>query len=161
MGGKYIAIVGAGPIGGILGAFLASAGEKVVFVDILEDHLEAIRTKGLAVSGVKEMRVVVPDVLDDVAKLAGYDLDYLFIATKTTVTDKILPALREVLNMIGGMVIPRWFGGEQTARIGIPETHTISAEAHQEARQKATFTASLLSEDEQRIDLTLYAEGTS
>jgi hypothetical protein len=75
--------------------------------------------------------------------------------------DKSEDALREVLNMIGGMVIPRWFGGEQTARIGIPETQTITPEAHQAARRKATFAASLLSEDEHRIDLTMYAEGAN
>ena len=98
MSKRYIGIVGAGPIGGILGAFLASAGERVVFVDILEDHLEAIRTDGLRVSGVKDLHVVVPDTLTDVARLADFDLDYLFIALKTTVTETILPRLREALD---------------------------------------------------------------
>jgi 2-dehydropantoate 2-reductase len=97
MAEPYIGIVGAGPMGGILCAYLAAAGEKVVIVDILEDHLEAIRTKGLTVTGVKDFQVVVPDAVSEVGRLADYDLEYLFIAVKVTVTDKILPELRKVI----------------------------------------------------------------
>jgi 2-dehydropantoate 2-reductase len=44
-------IVGAGAIGGILGAHLARAGEAVVLVDQDAEHVEAIRRHGLEVTG--------------------------------------------------------------------------------------------------------------
>jgi len=49
-----IAIIGAGPVGGILGAHLANAGHYVVLCDILKDHLDASKERGLKVEGVKE-----------------------------------------------------------------------------------------------------------
>ena len=41
-----VAIVGAGPVGGILGAHLAQSGHYVVLCDILKDHLGAIKENG-------------------------------------------------------------------------------------------------------------------
>ena len=67
-----IGIIGAGPVGGILGAYLAAAGEQVVFVDVLEEHLEAIRTTGLEVSGVKDFNVIIKETLTDVRELSGH-----------------------------------------------------------------------------------------
>lgn len=59
-------IWGAGAIGGILGAYLARAGEDVLLVDIVADHVETCRTKGLAITGpVEEFRQVVPAVRPD------------------------------------------------------------------------------------------------
>ncbi|MHC4664144.1 MAG: ketopantoate reductase family protein [Planctomycetota bacterium] len=97
MSKPYTGIIGAGPVGGILGAYLAAAGENVVFVDILEEHLEAIRTEGLAVTGVKDFKVVIEDTLTDVRELSKYDLEYLFIAVKTTVSESLLPVIREII----------------------------------------------------------------
>lgn len=46
-----ILIWGSGAIGGILGAYLARAGEDVVMVDIVPEHVEAMRTGGLRIEG--------------------------------------------------------------------------------------------------------------
>jgi len=46
-----ILIWGAGAIGGILGAYLARAGHAVHMVDIVEAHVEAMRSDGLHVEG--------------------------------------------------------------------------------------------------------------
>jgi 2-dehydropantoate 2-reductase len=45
-------IVGAGAIGGITGAHLTRTGHDVTLVDVVEEHLSAIRESGLAVEGV-------------------------------------------------------------------------------------------------------------
>ncbi|HKY51552.1 MAG TPA: 2-dehydropantoate 2-reductase [Candidatus Limnocylindria bacterium] len=50
-------IVGAGAIGGITGAHLIQAGHDVTLVDTVEDHLAAIRERGLTVEGVSELTV--------------------------------------------------------------------------------------------------------
>ena len=52
---------GAGAIGGTIGAYLARAGHDVTFVDIVEDHVHAIATTGLAIEGpVDAFRVTAP-----------------------------------------------------------------------------------------------------
>lgn len=46
-----ILIWGAGAIGGTLGAYLARAGERITFVDIVPEHVAAIRSSGLHIEG--------------------------------------------------------------------------------------------------------------
>ncbi|MGH7264644.1 MAG: ketopantoate reductase family protein, partial [Candidatus Rokuibacteriota bacterium] len=53
-------IVGAGAIGGIVGAHLARAGHPVLLVDRDAEHVEAIRRHGLEVAGPGGFRVTVP-----------------------------------------------------------------------------------------------------
>ena len=61
-----ILIWGAGAIGGTLGAYLQRAGVPVLLVDVERDHVEACRTRGLAISGpVEEFEIVVPAATPD------------------------------------------------------------------------------------------------
>ncbi len=46
-----LAVVGAGAIGGTIGAYLVRAGHDVTFVDVDVEHVEAIRTAGLRIEG--------------------------------------------------------------------------------------------------------------
>lgn len=46
-----VAIVGAGAIGGTVGAYLARAGHDVTFVDVVAEHVAAIRERGLRIEG--------------------------------------------------------------------------------------------------------------
>ena len=48
-----ITIVGVGAIGGMAGAYMAMAGEDVLFVDRWVDHVNAMNEKGLKISGVR------------------------------------------------------------------------------------------------------------
>lgn len=48
-----ITIVGAGAIGGMAGAYMAMAGEDVLFVDRWVDHVTAMNEKGLKISGIR------------------------------------------------------------------------------------------------------------
>ena len=40
-------VIGTGPIGGIIGGRLARAGHDLTFVDVDQEHIAAIREKGL------------------------------------------------------------------------------------------------------------------
>lgn len=52
-----ILIWGAGAIGGVIGAYLARAGQAVHMVDIVQSHVEAMRSDGLSIEGpVEEFR---------------------------------------------------------------------------------------------------------
>lgn len=46
-----LAVVGAGAIGGTVGAALARAGHEVVFVDVVPEHVEAINERGIRIEG--------------------------------------------------------------------------------------------------------------
>ncbi|MDR7521578.1 MAG: 2-dehydropantoate 2-reductase [Armatimonadota bacterium] len=80
-----ITIVGAGAIGGTMGAYLARAGCEITFVDVAEDHVEAINTRGLTIESQDETftvgaRALLPDQMQG-------PLGMVFLATKTMHTD--------------------------------------------------------------------------
>ena len=54
-------IWGAGAIGGSAGAWLKRAGHDVTFVDVVPEHVAAIRDQGLRIMGlVEEFAVMAP-----------------------------------------------------------------------------------------------------
>jgi 2-dehydropantoate 2-reductase len=55
-------VVGAGAIGGTIGAHLARAGHEVLLVDSASDHVQAIERTGLTIEGHMPFRVRVPAV---------------------------------------------------------------------------------------------------
>ena len=48
-----ITIIGAGAIGGTVGAFLTDAGYDVTFVDVVPEHVDAMNSEGLRISGIR------------------------------------------------------------------------------------------------------------
>jgi len=124
------AIIGAGPIGGIMGAYLAKAGHKVILVDILKNHLSEIARNGLKITGIVEMTVPFPEenLCLGIDELAGRELDAVFISVKASVMPRILPLIKQVvpagiqmISLQNGLdteeVIAEVFGKEHTLRI--------------------------------------------
>jgi 2-dehydropantoate 2-reductase len=58
-----ITIVGAGAIGGTVGAYLDEAGYDVTLVDVATEHAEAIRERGLKITGARGERIFHPRVI--------------------------------------------------------------------------------------------------
>jgi len=52
-----ITMYGAGAIGGIVGAHMAQAGEDLLFVDKVAEHVAAMNARGLRITGSKELTV--------------------------------------------------------------------------------------------------------
>lgn len=48
-----ITIIGAGAIGGTVGAFLSDAGFDVTLVDVVREHVDVMNAKGLRISGIR------------------------------------------------------------------------------------------------------------
>ena len=87
-----ILIWGAGAIGGTLGAYWARAGVPILLVDIVREHVEACRTKGLAISGpVEAFTQVVPAATP--AELSGR-YSRIVLAVKAGATETALAALK-------------------------------------------------------------------
>ncbi|MBS7811990.1 ketopantoate reductase family protein [Roseococcus pinisoli] len=53
--GYRIAIVGAGAVGGYAGAYMAQAGEDVTFIDMWPENVEAMRSKGLRITHIRDV----------------------------------------------------------------------------------------------------------
>src|SRR5204862_4709276 len=53
--GPKIAIVGAGAVGGYVGAHMVQAGENVTFIDPWPEHVEQIRTQGLRITHARDV----------------------------------------------------------------------------------------------------------
>ena len=120
-------VMGAGPIGGIIGGRLARDGHDVTFVDVDREHIAAIRENGLQVDvpdgpfNVKA-NVVFPDEIDGV-------FDTAFIAVRCNYTrdtlETVLPHLSEdalVVSMQNGINVPlleEAVGADRTVGMGI------------------------------------------
>ncbi len=92
-----IAIVGVGPVGGILAAYLSRAGHRVVLCDVLKGHLDAIRKAGLKVSGVSEMTFKSDRLIQNVAELSEYPhVETIVIATKASVMPQFIQEVKRV-----------------------------------------------------------------
>jgi 2-dehydropantoate 2-reductase len=90
-----ICIIGAGAIGGMLGARLALAGETVTFVEKNAEHAHAIRTKGLRIEADGDAVVATNvDVTDDLGAPGVQDL--VIIAVKAHQIPLLLPDIRKL-----------------------------------------------------------------
>jgi len=120
-----ITIVGAGAIGGVLGAYVARAGSRVRLVDADPDHVAAMRARGLTIQGFAETFTVpveacLPGELRDRAE----PLDVVLLAVKAQHTVAAVAEIRPLLtptsaivscqNGLCERVIARLIGAERT-----------------------------------------------
>jgi 2-dehydropantoate 2-reductase len=93
-----IAIVGAGPVGGILGAYLARAGHYIVLCDIQKPHLDVIKERGLSITGVSEMTAQCGRVTYSVSELSNFPLvNTVVISTKASILPHLVPEITKVV----------------------------------------------------------------
>jgi 2-dehydropantoate 2-reductase len=85
---KRIGIIGAGAIGSVVGGFLTKAGRDVTLIDQWPEHIEAIKTKGLRLSGTPG-DFVIPVKALHIHELQGVrePFDAVFIAVKSYDTE--------------------------------------------------------------------------
>lgn len=105
------AVVGAGAIGGLLGARLAAAGEDVTLI-ARGAHLAAMRERGVRVRGDDGELVARPLCTDDLA--AVRDADAVFLTMKANGLSAIAPRLGEMLGPDAAIVtaqngLPWWY----------------------------------------------------
>lgn len=90
-----IAIVGTGATGSVYAGLLADAGHQVWAIDTWREHVEAIRTRGLRVSGASGDRVSWPAATTDPREVGPVDL--VVIATKAAHVESAASAAVELL----------------------------------------------------------------
>jgi 2-dehydropantoate 2-reductase len=69
-----VAIIGAGAMGGLFGALLAEGGLDVTLVDLLRDHVEAIRAHGLRLVGYGGERPIPVKATTDASEIDACDV---------------------------------------------------------------------------------------
>ncbi len=106
MNKKRIAIVGMGPIGSVLSAYLIRSGYDVTVIDVFREHIKRIRGDGLVIDGVSSFTTRVESAYLGVpdAALAGALFDVVFVCVKATAIRSFAHVLPKILND-GGVVI--------------------------------------------------------
>jgi 2-dehydropantoate 2-reductase len=120
-----LAIVGAGAIGGVTGAYLIQAGHDVTFVDLVDEHVRAINERGLTVEGIRG-EFTVPARAIHPRDLVG-PLDAVIIAVKALHTEA---ATRQMLPYLapGGYVVSLQNGlNEETIAAVVGTERTVGA----------------------------------
>lgn len=90
-----ITMFGAGAIGGCFGAYMVRAGEDVLFVDRMAEHVDAINAKGIRISGFDQMQVAAKACRPE--QLRG-PLGIVFLAVKSQDT----PGALDVIEPLSG-----------------------------------------------------------
>jgi 2-dehydropantoate 2-reductase len=121
----YITVIGAGAIGGVIGAYLIREGHKVTFCDIVEEHVNAMNELGLTIDGEDETFTVPCTAFTPEQLLSRIDeLDTIFLCVKAQHTEEalrpFLPYISEhtkVVSFQNGLcenIIARLVGAEKT-----------------------------------------------
>lgn len=118
-----VAIMGAGAIGGTIGAYLIRSGHDITFVDTAEDHVKAIREHGLRIVGpIDEFLIDAPAYLpQDVPN----KFDTIFLAVKAHATSQATKALSPFLTDDGVVVSMQNGLNEQVIAQIIGEQRTL------------------------------------
>ena len=95
-------IVGAGAIGGTLGAYMTRGGEDVQLVDVVEPHVDRMRADGLTIRSNAET-FTVPVRATTLAALTG-PLDVVLLAVKAQHTEAAIQAIAPLLGAEGVVV---------------------------------------------------------
>ena len=107
--GARIAIIGTGAVGGYTGAHMVRAGEDVTFVDFWPENVEAMRTKGLKISHLKDVpEFTVPAKAIHITELQkvtkGQPFDIAFVCTKSYDTAWATTMIKQYLSSDGYVV---------------------------------------------------------
>jgi 2-dehydropantoate 2-reductase len=103
---KHIAIIGAGAVGAFVGAMLTRAGQTVSLVDGWAEHVERMRSNGLALSGTQGDLLVRVNALHiaDVQCFIRNPVDIAIICTKSYDTEWAATMIRQYLAPDGFVV---------------------------------------------------------
>lgn len=94
-----ITIIGAGAIGGVLGAYIKKGGEDVVLCDIVKEHVTKIREEGIRIEGPDEiLQIRVDAYTPEELVVENKPLDWVFICTKAQHSQEAIEQVFPLLN---------------------------------------------------------------
>jgi len=97
MANHHIGIIGAGPVGSIIAAYLARNQENVYLIDIKKELISAIDQKGITITGIGDnFSTQLKDTGYSTANLSRFHVDLIFIATKFNFLDSVLEEIKPI-----------------------------------------------------------------
>ncbi|MFH1531032.1 MAG: ketopantoate reductase family protein [Pseudomonadota bacterium] len=134
---KRFLILGLGPAGGILAAFLSAAGHAVHGVDIWEEHVARIRADGLRITGLYERTAVLEEIQTSIATLEHVEFDYVVVAIKASMMSHVIPDIMtlggnfKAVALQNGIeteeILAKQFGSDRTMRVIVNYAGVIDA----------------------------------
>jgi 2-dehydropantoate 2-reductase len=109
---QSFAVIGAGPVGCIVAAFLAGKGYEVTLCDIVPELLEPALERGIIIEGAEERQQKVSRTCTQIDELADIQPDVIF----TTVKANALPLIASAIEGFyrEGMYVVSWQNGIDT-----------------------------------------------
>ncbi|HZW36847.1 MAG TPA: 2-dehydropantoate 2-reductase N-terminal domain-containing protein, partial [Candidatus Deferrimicrobiaceae bacterium] len=112
---RKFAVVGAGPVGAIVAAFLARGGCEVTLCDVIPSLIEPSLDPGIRIEGTDTLRARVARVTTRVEDLLVDPPDVIIVAIKATALPLIASALEGFAT--GGRYVVSWQNGIDTERV--------------------------------------------
>ena len=109
---RHYGIIGAGPVGCIVAAFLARGGHKVTLCDIVPELVDIARERGIIIEGSETLEQKIPDTCNQMEDLMDAGPDAIFICVKAQALPLISSALGDIHKE--GIAIVSWQNGIDT-----------------------------------------------
>lgn len=109
---QNFAVIGAGPVGCIVAAFLAKGGYEVILCDVIPDLVNAALDPGIIIEGAENLKQKVAKTCTNVDDLADHDPDVIIITVKAHALPLIASSIEGFYRK--GMCIVSWQNGIDT-----------------------------------------------
>jgi len=109
---QSFAVIGAGPVGCIVAAFLAKGGNEVILCDVIQDLLTPALDPGIIIEGAENLQQKVSKIITNIDELANYDPDVIIITVKAHALPLIASAIEGFYRQ--GMYVVSWQNGIDT-----------------------------------------------
>ncbi|MFC1816253.1 ketopantoate reductase family protein [Thermodesulfobacteriota bacterium] len=117
---RKFAVVGAGPVGCIVAAFLAKGGYDVTLCDVVPELIKPALKPGIVIDGVENLQQTVSKTCTSVEDLAEIPLDVIFLTVKANAIPLIASSIEGFYR--DGIYIVSWQNGIDTE---LALAHTI------------------------------------
>ena len=109
---KIFAVIGAGPVGCIVAAFLAKGGYEVTLCDVIPSLLNPALDPGIVIEGAEDIQQKVAKICTNVDELADLDPDVIIITVKAHSLPLIASSIESFCRE--GMSVVSWQNGIDT-----------------------------------------------
>ena len=108
----HYGVIGAGPVGCIVAAFLANGGHKVTLCDIVPELVNTAKDRGIIIEGAENLEQKVPHTCTQMEDLIDAEPDAIFICVKAQALPLISSHLADIYKE--GIYIVSWQNGIDT-----------------------------------------------
>lgn len=112
---KTFAVVGAGPVGCIVAAFLVKGGYDVILCDVFPDLLKPAVNPGIIIEGAENLQQAVSRTCTNIDDLAEYAPDVIILTVKANALPLISSAIESFYKE--GMYVISWQNGIDTEAV--------------------------------------------